>query len=165
MSVRVSGQGQDPDELETSVSWPLVIMLLAGAIIGGATMALLPLWLPGLRDSLITDRPTAYWMLSRASAMVAYTLLWVSMASGVMITSKLARMWPGGPTTIALHEHTSLLGLAFAVFHVLILLADRYIGYTLVQLLVPFATDAYRPVWVALGQVGMYALIVVTLSF
>src|SRR3954453_960733 len=164
MSVRVSSQGPDPDELETSVSWPLVIMLLVGAVIGVAAMALLPLWLPGVRDSLISDRPTAYWMLSRASAMVAYTLLWISMASGVMITSKLARTWPGGRTAFAVHEHTSLLGLAFAVFHVLILLADRYIGYTLIQLLVPFATDAYRPVWVALGQVGMYALIVVTLS-
>jgi predicted ferric reductase len=106
-----------------------------------------------------------YWYLSRSSAVVSFGCLWLSMALGLGITNKLARVWPGGPTFAALHEHTSWLGLGLAVFHALVLLGDRYIGYTLTQVLVPFANTQYRPLWVALGQVALYLLAVVVLSF
>ena len=151
--------------METTVSGAMLAVLLIGAVIGGAVIALLPIWLPSMSNSLTSDQPTAYWFLTRSSALVAYTLIWLSMASGVMITNKLARLWPGGPTAFAFHEHTSLLGLAFGAFHAFILLADHYIGFTLFQVLVPFASSGYRPIWVALGQIGIYALAVVTLSF
>src|SRR5689334_4010966 len=108
---------------------------------------------------------TAYWYLSRASALVAFTLLWASMALGVSITNKLARLWPGAPTAFDLHQYTSLLGWAFAIFHVLVLLGDNYIGYTPFQLLVPFASTGYEQLWVGLGQIAFYLLIPVTLSF
>src|SRR5947207_8775577 len=39
-------------------------------------------------------------------------LAWLSMAYGVLISNKLARVWPGGPTAFALHEYTSLLAKA-----------------------------------------------------
>jgi predicted ferric reductase len=165
VSTRVPDPGLNPDEMETTVSGLMLGVLLIGALIGGTVIALLPIWLPSMSNSLTSDQPTAYWFLTRSSALVAYTLLWLSMASGVMITNKLARLWPGGPTAFAFHEHTSLLGLAFGVFHALVLLADHYIGFTLFQVLVPFASSGYRPIWVALGQIGIYGLAVVTLSF
>lgn len=108
---------------------------------------------------------SAYWYLSRASAMVAFTLMWASMALGVGITNKLARVWPGAPTSFELHQYVSLLGLAFAIFHVLVLLGDDYIGYNLIQLLVPFASTDYQQIWVGIGQIALYLLIPVTLSF
>jgi len=42
--------------------------------------------------------------------------------------------------TFTLHPYTSLLGLGFARADRLLLLGDRYIGYTRPQVLVPFAT-------------------------
>src|SRR5689334_15353319 len=129
MTNRAPDWGDDPNEMEPTVGWPLVAMLLIGGVLGGATMALLPAWLPGVQSSLTSGQPTAYWFLTRSSALVAYTLLWMSMASGLLITNRLARLWPGGPTAFAFHEHTSLLGLAFGIFHALILLADHYIGF------------------------------------
>jgi predicted ferric reductase len=157
------------DELDTMPpamalhTFSLVIL----AVIAGAftAIAVLPAWLPGLGASLSAPEPKAYWYLSRASALVAYALLWLSMALGLSITNKLARVWPGGPTAFDLHQHASLLGLAFALFHALILLGDRYIAYTPFQLFVPFASAAYRPLWVGLGQVAFYLLAVVGLSF
>ncbi|MFN8423771.1 MAG: hypothetical protein U0470_10465 [Anaerolineae bacterium] len=77
----------------------------------------------------------------------------------------MARLWPGGPTAFDLHQHVSLLSLAFAVFHALILLGDRYIDYTLATVLVPFASRDYRPIGVGLGQLAFYPLAVVGLSF
>ena len=87
------------------------------------------------------------------------------MALGLAITNKMARLWPGAPAAFAIHEYVNLLGLAFAIFHTLVLLGDRYIGFTFVQLLMPFATEAYRPLWVGLGQLGFYLWVIVTLSF
>jgi predicted ferric reductase len=77
----------------------------------------------------------------------------------------MARAWPGGPTVSDLHEYASILGLVFAVIHALSLLGDHYIGYSLAQLLVPFASTAYRPFWVGLGQLAFYLMIPVTFTF
>ena len=77
---------------------------------------------------------------------------------------KVALTWPGVPVSFALHEFTSILGLGFPIFHALILLGDHNIGYTLVQVLVPFSSS-YEPGWVGIGQLGFYAMMIVTLSF
>ena len=143
------------------------LALLIGASVAGALLAIfiLPAWLPGLKYSLDGVAPKAYWYMARASAMVAYALVWISMVLGVMMTNKLARIWPGGPVAYDLHQYASLLGLAFGLFHGLILLGDHFIGYSLAQVLVPFAGETYRPQWVGLGQVSFYLLAIVSLSF
>jgi predicted ferric reductase len=143
----------------------LIIMLLAVTLGAFAAAIVLPSWLPGLSQSLLGREPKAYWYLSRASALVAYGLLWLSMALGLIITNKLARLWPGGPVAFDLHQFASLMGLAFALFHALILMGDKYINYDLAQVLVPFSSTGYKPVWVGLGQIGFYLLAVVGLSF
>lgn len=141
------------------------MVLMAAAAFGLVYALLNPGTLRALLDSLAGTQPKVFWYLSRASAFVAFGLLWMSMVLGLAITNRLARLWPGGLTYTALHEHTSVLGLAFGVVHALFLLGDRYIGYTLPQLLLPFGNLDYRPAWVALGQAGLYLLIPVTLSF
>jgi predicted ferric reductase len=113
----------------------------------------------------VGSSPKAYWYLSRASGFVAYLLIWLSVVLGLLITGKLSRVWPGGPPTVDLHQFSGLLGLAFAVFHGLILLGDRYVGYTPLQLLVPFAGLEYRPLAVGLGQIALYVGLLVGLSF
>ncbi len=77
----------------------------------------------------------------------------------------MARLWPGLPTAMAIHEYTGLLGLFFAGFHGLVLLGDKYSNYSLVQLLMPFGSVQYRPTWVALGQIGFYVWFLVMLTF
>jgi predicted ferric reductase len=144
-----------------------VAALAAGVALVAALMVALaqPAWLSQLIASLAGAQPTAYWYLSRSSAIVGYFMLWGSMLLGLAITNKLARAWPGGPTFAALHEHTGWLGMVLSAFHGLILLGDSYIGYSLNQVLIPFASDAYRPFWVGLGQISMYLMIFVVVSF
>jgi predicted ferric reductase len=91
--------------------------------------------------------------------------LWLSMALGIMITNKMARAWPGGPVAFDLHEYASLIGLAFALFHAIILTGDRYINLSLLRVAVPFTSADYRPVWVGLGQLSFYTMAIVTFSF
>ena len=116
-------------------------------------------------QSLIGQSPKAYWYLSRGAAFVALGLLWISMMLGLLITNKIARSWPGAPAAFAFHEYVSLLGLAFAMFHALILMGDRYINYQLVQILLPFGSVNYHPIWVGLGQIGFYVWAIISASF
>jgi predicted ferric reductase len=144
--------------------------LLVGALVGIATLIAVVVTLVGQAGgiaALSTALLGAHsaWYLSRASAFVAYVLLWWSMVLGLLITNHLARIWPSGPVAGDLHEHASLLGLGFGVLHALVLLGDQYIGYSLPQILFPFTSASYRPLWVGLGQISLYLLALVTLSF
>src|SRR5512147_2522399 len=71
----------------------------------------LPTLISNLVYSFSGASPKIYWYLSRASGFVTLSILWVSMALGLGITNKMARMWPGAPTAFAMHQFTSLLGL------------------------------------------------------
>lgn len=151
---------------ESSVNIQSFLLFLFASMMGLLiAVLLLPFVLPNMAYSLSGEGPKAYWYLSRATAFVSLSLLWLSMALGLGITNKMARLWPGMPATFAIHEYVSLLGLAFALFHALVLLGDRYINFTLLQIFVPFSTVDYRPFWVGVGQIGFYIWLIVALSF
>lgn len=141
--------------------WKVVTL----ASVLGATLALMPGLLPGLVESLSGSTPQAYWYISRASGFVAFGLLWLSMLAGLGITSKLSRIWPGMLGSFELHRFTALLGIGFGLIHALVLLGDKYMNYTLAQLLVPFLGGSYKPEWIGFGQLSFYLLVVVALSF
>ena len=155
-----------PDDLAPAVSGRTALGALL-AIIAVALIAAvaLPNLAPSITQSLLGDKPKAFWYVSRSSAFAALALTWLAMMLGLLITNRLARVWPGGPTALDLHQYTSLLGLAFALFHALVLLGDKYINYSPFQLLVPFASVDYEPLWVGVGQVSLYALAIISFSF
>ena len=151
---------------ESSVNIQSFLLFLFASVMGLLIAALLlPFVLPNMAYSLGGEDPKAYWYLSRATAFVSLSLLWLSMALGLGITNKMARLWPGMPATFAIHEYVSLLGLAFALIHALVLLGDRYINFTLLQIFIPFGTAGYRPFWVGVGQISFYVWLIVALSF
>jgi predicted ferric reductase len=158
-----------PEQVEfnqSSVNIQSFVMFLVAMTVGLLVAVLiLPAWLPNLSFSLGGEAPKAYWYLSRATAFVSLSLLWISMALGIGITNKMARLWPGAAAAFAIHEYVSLLGLAFALFHALLLLGDHYINFTLSQVLMPFATVGYHPFWVGVGQIGFYVWALVAFSF
>lgn len=156
----------DANEYESSINIQTFLLFMMAMAVGLlVTIVLLPTWMPNLAFSLGGAEPKAFWYLSRATAFVSLTLLWISMALGLGVTNKMVRFWPGAPAAFAIHEYVSLLGLAFAMFHALVILGDKYITFTLTQILVPFSTVEYKPLWVGLGQVGFYAWAIVALSF
>jgi len=154
------------NEFESAVNIRFFLMVMLAILIGVLTAILvLPAWLPNMTTSLTGTSPKIYWYLSRATAFVSLTILWISMALGLGLTNKLARLWPGAPAAFAMHEYVSLLGLAFALFHGLVLLGDHYMNFTVAQIFLPFATSGYRPTWVGIGQIGFYVWLIVALSF
>ncbi len=151
----------------TILSHFLTLGLICSGVAAGALAGViaLPGWLPALNASIQALDPKAFWYLSRASGFAAFGLLWLSMVFGLLITNRMARLWPGGFTAFDLHQYASLLGLGLTVFHALILLGDHYINYSVAQLLIPFGSANYRQFWVGLGQIGIYGLAVTSLSF
>ena len=110
------------------------------------------------------ESPKIYWYLSRASGFVTLTILWVSMGLGLGITNKMARMWPGAPTAFAMHQFTSLLGLAFSAYHALVLMGDHFVDFSLPRLAMPFSIE-YQRIWVGLGQLCFYLWVLVVVTF
>ncbi len=155
---------QAQDELY-SRSGRMLAVMLAGSLGVLVAVLVVPIWAPSMAGTFLGANPKAYWYLSRGMAFVALGLLWLSMMLGLMITDKMAKSWPGAPAAFAIHEYVSLLGLAFAALHAVILVGDRYIKYQLVQILMPFASVNYHPIWVGVGQIAFYVWAVISVTF
>lgn len=160
-STKITEPSETPAKSRNGWRWALVAL----AALALALLAGLPLLFPAMATTIAGTSPQAYWYISRACAFVAFGLFWLSMMAGLGITTRLARFWPSVPGSFELHRFTALLGLGFAAAHALVLLGDQYIGYTLGQILIPFTSSNYLPLWVGFGQVALYMLGIVSFSF
>ncbi len=156
-----------PSLPEPTIPFGMILLLIGSmstmSVVIGVTLFLFWQSEALIAIPMLTDH--AYLLLSRASAFVAYSLLWLSMALGISITSKLSRIWPGGPTAVDVPRHISLLAIGFTTFHVLTLLGAR-LGYSPLNALLPIAGATYRPFWMGLlGKTGLYSMAIVGLSF
>jgi predicted ferric reductase len=158
-------QARTNRELDDLAS-PQTIAWALGGVAVGATVALvvLPYVTPALSLSLSTAQPKTWWYLSRASGLVAYALLALSMMLGLLLSTRFAKGWPGTATAFSLHEHASVLGLSFALFHAIVLLGDRHTPFTVAELVLPFGA-AYHPFALGLGQLAFYGTVLLVGSF
>jgi len=143
----------------------MLILFTAVGVAVLAAMFIVPDWLTGVSFTWTGEKPRIYWYLGRSSAFVSFIWLWLSMLMGLMMTNRLARVWPGGPTAFGIHQFASILGLAFAIFHAFVLMGSRFLHYDVLDVLIPFHSDAYRPEYVALGQLALYGILILTISF
>jgi len=105
-----------------------------------------------------------WWYLTRAAGLMGYFLIWLSTAWGLVVSSKILDSLMDRGFTYDFHEYFSLLGLGFIAIHVIVLMADKYLPYTIWQVLIPFLSP-YRPFWVGIGVIAFYLLLLVTATF
>ncbi len=105
----------------------------------------------------------ATWELIRATGLLAYLLLTLSVALGLSVNvraldsiTRRAHVYEG-------HQSISIAALAITVLHVATLLVHRYITFTPAEVFVPFTSD-WKPVPVALGIVALYLTGLLTAS-
>lgn len=107
---------------------------------------------------------TGAWMFSRATGLLAYVVLSIDVIVGLFVSTRTAdRLVPRGQL-IDLHGWLSPLALALVVGHSGVLLADRYVRFDAIDLVVPFASSRW-PFAVGLGVVAGYLMLVVHASF
>ena len=105
-----------------------------------------------------------FWYVSRAAGLTAFVLLTLNVWLGLMVHTRALDWLMARWRSFDLHRFTAFLALAFLALHVFSLLGDHFIGYSLSGLLIPFVSP-YRPIWVSVGIVSFYLLLIVTASF
>ena len=98
-----------------------------------------------------------WWYVSRASGTVAWVLVLATCAWGILLATRLFRGWDRPAWLLDLHRWLGSLLVAATLLHMLALVGDNYTHFTLVHLLVPFASD-WEPGSVALGVVAFWML-------
>ena len=104
-----------------------------------------------------------WWLISRASGIVAVVLISLSVAMGLAMAARLLR-----PThkraVVRLHEYVAILSLVAIAVHGLTLLGDTWLKPGLTGITVPFALR-YRPVWTGLGLIAGYLALLLGPTF
>ena len=103
------------------------------------------------------------WYAARAAGVVAYLLLTSVVVLGLALAGK-ARIqgWPRFAVE-DVHRFGGLLTGAFVALHVATIGIDSFVGFSLTQLVVPFAAS-YRPFWTWLGFVALELLIALAIA-
>ncbi len=135
----------------------LVIITLARSPVGGIFVNLANLL-------LATNTVQAMWYVTRAAGLTAYLLLWLSTAWGLAVSSKIFDRMLHRSFTYDFHQFISLLAVGFLVLHIAVLSVDKFLPFSVAQILVPFISP-YRPLWVGIGVIGFYLILVVTVTF
>ena len=117
-----------------------------------------------LSNLFAIDSLQFWWYLTRAAGLMGYFLIWLSTAWGLVVSSKILDPIMERTFTYDFHEYLSWLGLAFIGIHVVVLMADKYLPYTIWQVLIPFLSP-YRPFWVGIGVIAFYLSLLVTITF
>lgn len=104
------------------------------------------------------------WKLSRASGIVAYLLLWASVSLGLLQSINRARSvsLSTASATVDLHCFLSAGALYATAFHAVILVWDRYLPFSWLDILLPWGS--YQPLLVGLGSVAFYIGLAATIS-
>ena len=153
---------------------PLTVLVWLGAGVAGLFLAMIGRWAlqtaPGialsqmLRVLFATDSTQLMWYITRAAGLTSYVLLWLSVAWGLAVSSKILDNLLHRSFTYDFHQFISLLSIGFVALHIGILLFDRYLPYSVLEVLVPFLSP-YRPVWVGIGSIGFYLALLVTVTY
>jgi DMSO/TMAO reductase YedYZ heme-binding membrane subunit len=118
-----------------------------------------------------TEKETPWaWYLTRATALISFFLLWSSIFLGVAIRLPVLRRIFNPIFSVDAHCWVSLQALFFAAIHGGSLLFDRYIGFSFLNIAVPFfkipqnVSDRIDPGALALGVISFYLMSALVLS-
>jgi methionine sulfoxide reductase heme-binding subunit len=106
--------------------------------------------------------PHVYWLLSRATGIVAMILASASMALGLMVGMRMRH--ERVVELRAAHEALSLATLAVLVAHGLTLLGDHYLHPSFADVALPFHS-AYKTGWMTTGILSFWALALLSITF
>ena len=101
-----------------------------------------------------------WWYLTRASGIVAWGLLTIAVLLGLVVRTKVGASPARPPWWLDIHRFLGGLATVFTGVHLATLVADSYVRFTLVDLLVPGASE-WRPGAVAWGVVSVWLLVAV----
>jgi DMSO/TMAO reductase YedYZ heme-binding membrane subunit len=107
--------------------------------------------------------PQFWWYVARSTGIVAWACAVGSVLWGLALSSRTLGRRPRAPWLLDLHRFLGALTIAFVALHLVALVADNYVHFSLADLFVPFASD-WKAGAVAWGIVALYPLLAVEIT-
>lgn len=104
-----------------------------------------------------------WWLMARVTGVVGYLLITASMLSGVVLHTRLVQRMASPIARMEWHKVLAMLGIALVALHGISLVMDNYVTITWLDLIVPGGTE-YRPLWVSVGVLSMWLMVIVSLT-
>jgi hypothetical protein len=105
-----------------------------------------------------------FWLAARATGLVAFGLLTFQVLIGLLLSHPTNKStWKLSKRVFPWHDHLWVFVTAFLAVHILSLIADPKAHVGLVGAFIPGMSE-YRSVAVALGTLGLYALLITAVS-
>lgn len=104
------------------------------------------------------------WYVARASGFTLYLLFWLSVVSGLGLTTSLLDSFGGRPSIWLSHRFATELAFSFLGLHMLSLAADTSVALGFRGVLLPFSSDVRQP-WTDLGIITAGGMVVLAMSF
>jgi sulfoxide reductase heme-binding subunit YedZ len=150
-----------------ATTWMLVVLATLGLVFAGSLFLATAsgAWVKqNLNWLFAADTVQLWWYVTRAAGIIAYLLLWLSTAWGLAVPTKMLDRLIERWVTFDFHQFISLLAIGFLALHIGVLTLDRYLPYSGLQILVPFLSP-YRPLWVGIGVISFYLILLVTVTY
>ena len=145
--------------------WLVFLVVLFTTEVGLLFWHFLPVDLPQLwMAKILPVSEKLSWYLTRSSGTVAYLALSLSTVWGLLLSTKVIKEWVPARLTLAMHNSLAWIAVGLSFFHAFVLLFDSYYTYTVANLLIPF-TGPYAPLWIGIGTVNFYLLLLISASF
>jgi methionine sulfoxide reductase heme-binding subunit len=118
-----------------------------------------------MKEALSTTLQShGWWLASRASGLVAFALITISVGLGLAMAGKVMRRPGLSRKLLSIHEHTALAGLVAIAVHAITLLGDPWLNPGIAGVTVPFAMS-FKTVFTGLGVIAAYLAALLGLSF
>jgi predicted ferric reductase len=104
------------------------------------------------------------WYLARAAGFTLYLLLWLSVATGLGLTTKLFDRLVRRQDIWLLHRFSTELAFVFLALHLISLALDPSVALGALGVLLPFTTDVRQP-WTDIGILAGWGMTGLALSF
>lgn len=102
------------------------------------------------------------WFLARATGFIAFLALALDVIVGLLVSTRAGDRWLGRGLAVDLHGWLSPLALVLVLGHAGVLLADGYVRFDALDVIVPFAAGDTA---IALGIIAGYLAVAVHASF
>ena len=104
------------------------------------------------------------WYIARAAGLTTYLLLWLSVVTGLGLTTRMLGFIGNPGAIMQLHRLATDLAIAGTVIHLLSVALDPTVQIGMLGVLVPFVSPVRQP-WADLGILAAYGLIGISLTF
>lgn len=103
------------------------------------------------------------WYIARATGLAGYFLIFITVILGISIQTRVAYKIIKPASALAIHR---FLGIALSVIiftHIISLLFDKYLKFTIIDVLVPLVSP-FKPIFTSLGIAGLYLFLAVIIT-